>query len=310
MTSSWRSIRSSVPRGGRRTRLSLEPASRARRETRGLPCPVHRRTSLLPTSPEVGVSLELLAKRLAAAGIEVKRETRSCRISRPRPALRQALERSHIRPTAGRPNSGNSSSWSRRSQPTIKAWLRARGGAVMSHREWVRADFARQGPQTSMERFVSRLRRRRLSAGCDARVPSRSVDAQEARKMAVRWQGISLSAPAGVGRTRDDLRIARHRHSDRGHGQFADWRPDHRPGIRRPDAARFRARGRARIRRFLLRPVTRKAHAGAGRKAISKTRRNGAASNTGRRGPEEIRTLISAKRITSEVQSSGMTGLV
>ena len=58
---------------GRGYRLSLPPARHDRlAEFRVLYIAEH---PLLPTSPEVGASLELLAKQLSAAGVDVKRET-------------------------------------------------------------------------------------------------------------------------------------------------------------------------------------------------------------------------------------------
>jgi amidase len=100
---------------------------------------------LLPTSPEVGASLELLAKRLTAAGVDVQRETPplpdlaasallyvkllnaviSARLPEDRyQEIRAAIEKIPA------------------DDQSLVAEL-ARG-AAMSHREWQRADFARQ----------------------------------------------------------------------------------------------------------------------------------------------------------------------
>src|SRR5580704_5411381 len=110
--------------------------------------------------------------------------------------------------------------------------------------------FRATGPQAAMAHLVSRLRRRHLSAGCDASLSARSFDASGRAEARCRRERSSLPAPTGVGGTRDDMRAAGHGHSDRGYGRLADWRPDHWPGIRRPDAARLRPRDRARVRRL------------------------------------------------------------
>jgi amidase len=129
---------------GRGYRLSLLPARRERlAEFRVLFIAEH---PLLPTSPEVSASLEHLAKRLTAAGVDVKRETpllpdlaASARlyakllnavISARLPEDRYQEMRAAIEKIPA-------------DDQSLVAEL-ARG-AVMSHREWLRADFARQG---------------------------------------------------------------------------------------------------------------------------------------------------------------------
>jgi amidase len=129
---------------GRAYRLSLPPARGEKlAEFRVLFIAEH---PLLPTSPEVGASLELLANQLAAAGVDVRRETRlmpdlaasallyvkllnavmSARLPDDRyQEIRAAVEKIPA------------------DDQSLVAEL-ARG-AVMSHREWLRADFARQG---------------------------------------------------------------------------------------------------------------------------------------------------------------------
>jgi amidase len=129
---------------GRAYRLSLPPA-RAEKlaEFRVLFIAEH---PLLPTSPEVSASLERLAKQLARAGVDVKRETpllpdlaASARlyakllnavISARLPDARLQ----EIRAAVEKIPAGD--------QSLIAELAR---GAVMSHREWLMADFARQG---------------------------------------------------------------------------------------------------------------------------------------------------------------------
>ncbi len=129
---------------GRGYRLSLPPARRDKlAEFRVLFIAEH---PLLPTSPEVGASLEQLAKQLVAAGADVKRQTpllpdlaASARLygrllnavlSARLPDDRYAEMRAAIEKIPA-------------DDQSFMAEL-ARGG-VMSHREWLQADFARQG---------------------------------------------------------------------------------------------------------------------------------------------------------------------
>jgi amidase len=129
---------------GRAYRLSLPPARRDKlSDFRVLFVAEH---PLLPTSAAVGASLDHLLKRLVAAGVDVKRETRllpdlaasarlyvkllnavmSARLPDDRhEEIRVAVEKIPA------------------SDQSLTAEL-ARG-AVLSHREWLRADFARQG---------------------------------------------------------------------------------------------------------------------------------------------------------------------
>jgi amidase len=129
---------------GRAYRLSLPPARGEKlADFRVLFIAEH---PLLPTSPEVGASLERLAEQLAAAGVDVKRETPllpdlaasarlyvkllnavvSARLPDDRlQEIRALVEKIPVD-----------------DQSLIAELAR---GAVMSHREWVLADFARQG---------------------------------------------------------------------------------------------------------------------------------------------------------------------
>ena len=126
---------------------------------------------LLPTSPEVAAPLERLAKQLAAAGVDVKRETpllpdlaASARLyvkllnavisaRLPDERLQEIRARGREIPT-------------RRPKPDCRAraWRGDESPRMAAGR------FRAPGPQTSMERFVSRLRCHRLPARCDARV--------------------------------------------------------------------------------------------------------------------------------------------
>jgi amidase len=129
---------------GRAYRLSLPPARGEKlTEFRVLFIAEH---PLLSTSPEVRASLELLAKQLADAGVDVKRETRllpDLAASAPLYAkLMNAVisarlpddRLQEIRAAVEKIPAGD--------QSLIAELAR---GAVMSHGEWVRADFTRQG---------------------------------------------------------------------------------------------------------------------------------------------------------------------
>jgi amidase len=129
---------------GRGYRLSLPPARRDKlSDFRVLFVAEH---PLLPTSAAVGASLEGLSKRLAAAGADVKRETRLL------PDL-TASARLYVKllnavMSAGVPDEAyqqlrTAAEKIPASDQSLAAEL-ARG-AVMSHREWLRADFARRG---------------------------------------------------------------------------------------------------------------------------------------------------------------------
>jgi amidase len=129
---------------GRGYLLSLRPARREKlSEFRVLFIAEH---PLLPTSAGVGAPLERLAKELVAAGVDVKRETRLL------PDL-AASARLYVKllnavMSARQPDSRHEEMRAMVAKipaddQSLTAEL-ARGG-VMSHREWLRADFARQG---------------------------------------------------------------------------------------------------------------------------------------------------------------------
>ena len=234
---------------GRGYRLNLPPARRDKlAEFRVLFIAEH---PLLPTSPEVGASLERLAKQLAAAGVEVKRETRLlpdlAASARLYAKLLNAVLSARLPDEQHREMQAVAEAIPADDQSFMAELAR---GSVMSHREWLTGRFRASGPQTPMARLVSRLRRRHLPACRDARVPTRSVDAAGSADNRGRGQGLPLSLSIAMGRARDDLRTAGDRHSDRGYGRLAGRRPDHWPGVRRPDAARLRSPDRARVRRF------------------------------------------------------------
>jgi amidase len=99
---------------------------------------------LLPTSPEVGASLERLAKQLTAAGVDVKRET---------PLLPDlaASARLYVKLLNAVISARLPDEQYREMQLAIEKIpaddhgliAELARGAVMSHREWLRADFAR-----------------------------------------------------------------------------------------------------------------------------------------------------------------------
>jgi amidase len=101
---------------------------------------------LLPTSPEVAASLELLAKQLAAAGVDVKRETRLL----PDLAASAQLYAKLLNAVMSARLPDDQYQEMRTAIEKIPADDRSfmaelARGAVLSHREWLRADFARQG---------------------------------------------------------------------------------------------------------------------------------------------------------------------
>jgi amidase len=129
---------------GRAYRLSL-PAARGQRlaDFRVLFIAEH---PLLQTSPEVGASLERLAKQLAAAGADVKRETpllpdltASARLY---VKLLNAVMSARLPDDELRGLRDLVDKLHTDDQSLVAELAR---GAVMSHREWLRADFARQG---------------------------------------------------------------------------------------------------------------------------------------------------------------------
>ena len=129
---------------GRGYRLSLPPARRDKlAEFRVLLIADH---PLLTTSPQVGASLELLAKQLAAAGADVKRTTRLL----PDLAASARLYAKLLNAVMSARLPDDQYEEMRAALEKIPADDRSfmaelARGAVMSHREWLRADFARQG---------------------------------------------------------------------------------------------------------------------------------------------------------------------
>ena len=184
--------------------------------------------------------------------------------------------------------------------------------------------FRASGAQTAMARLVSRLRRRHLSAGRHAGFRARSFDAPgsaEARGRRARNFPISINWRGPNSRRHAACRPPSFPLAFR--GGSADRRPDHRPGIRGPDAARLRPPGRARIRRLhapaWLRVKACENEERRRRRARNREKYDGHQISRGRgAGDAERRQSardarrhsISANRITSDVQSSGMTGLV
>jgi amidase len=128
---------------GRGYSLSLPPARRDKlAEFRVLFIADH---PLLPTSPEVGASLERLAKQLTAAGVEVKRETpllpdlaASARLY---VKLLNAVISARLPDDQYREMQLAIEKIPAEDQSLLAELAR---GAAMSHREWQRADFARQ----------------------------------------------------------------------------------------------------------------------------------------------------------------------
>ena len=141
---------------------------------------------LLPTSPEVGASLEHLAKQLTAAGVDVKRETpllpdlaASARLYvkllNAVLSVRLPDDQYQEMQACDRENS------SRRSKLDCGARARRRDESS----RMAAGRFRASTPQTPVARLVSRVRRRHLSA---VRVPAFPHDPstpQEARKMAI-----------------------------------------------------------------------------------------------------------------------------
>ena len=234
---------------GRAYRLSLPPA-RAEKlsDYRVLVIAEH---PLLPTSAAVGASLDRLSKQLVkppASTSDARR--RSFRISRRRPALRQAPATPSYRrecrttgirkcgvaaekiPADDREPGGGDLAWGA-AQPSGMATGRFRATGLKQ--QW-RALFA-----TSTSSSVRRLRRPPFPTIIRSPKPTGSS--------VRRRQGISLSPSTGLGRPRDALRPAGDCHSYLGRGRPAGRGANHRPRIRRPHAARLRETGRARIRR-------------------------------------------------------------
>ena len=129
---------------GRGYRLSLPPARRDRlADFRVLFIAEH---PLLPTAPEVGALLERLAKQLAAAGVDVKHKTQllpdlmaSARLYG---RLLNAVMSARLPDHQFEKMRGAVEKIPADDQSFMAELAR---GEVMSHRDWLRADFARQG---------------------------------------------------------------------------------------------------------------------------------------------------------------------
>ncbi|HEY1783107.1 MAG TPA: amidase [Roseiarcus sp.] len=129
---------------GRAYRLSLPPARGEKlADFRVLFIAEH---PLLPTSPEVGASLERLATQLAGVGVDVKRETRLlpdlAASARLYAKLLNAVTSARLPDDDIQEMRAAVEKLPADDQSVIAELAR---GAVMSHREWLRADFARQG---------------------------------------------------------------------------------------------------------------------------------------------------------------------
>ena len=234
---------------GRAYRLSLPPArADSLKDFRVLVIAEH---PLLRTSAAVGSALERLSKELAAAGASVRGETQLLPDLEASAKLYANLLCAVL--SSGMPDTQYlemrtaAESIPAADRSLVAEFLR---GSLLSHRDWVRADFAAPGAEATVARTVSRFRRRPLPCGRDLRLSPRSAGATVRANARRRRQGLSLPAPTGLGRSRDDLRPAGDRRSRRGRGRPADRRADHRPRIRGPDAARLRPAHRARDRRL------------------------------------------------------------
>ncbi|MBV8793518.1 MAG: amidase, partial [Hyphomicrobiales bacterium] len=101
---------------------------------------------LLPTSPEVAASLELLAKQLAAAGVAVQRKTQLlpdvAASARLYAKLLNAVLSARLPDDQYQAMQAAIEKIPADDQSFVAELAR---GAVMSHRDWLRADFARQG---------------------------------------------------------------------------------------------------------------------------------------------------------------------
>jgi len=129
---------------GRGYQLSLPPSRRGKlSEFRVLLIAEH---PLLPTSAAVGASLDGLAKQLAAAGADVKDETRLlpdlAASARLYAKLLNAVISARLPDDRYQEMRAAIEKLSADDQSLTAELAR---GAVMSHREWLRADFARQG---------------------------------------------------------------------------------------------------------------------------------------------------------------------
>jgi amidase len=172
---------------GRGYRLSLPPARRDKlAEFRVLFIADH---PLLPTSPEVGASLERLAMQLAAAGVDIKRETRLlpdlAASARLYAKLLNAILSARLPDDQYQQMQAATEKIPADDQSFMAELAR---GSVMSHREWLRADFARQGLK---QRWRALFREFDVVICPPAATPAFRHDPstpQEARKMTVGGQ--------------------------------------------------------------------------------------------------------------------------
>jgi amidase len=169
---------------GRGYRLSLPPARRDKlAEFRVLFIAEH---PLLPTSPEVGASLELLAKQLASAGVAVKRETpllpdlaASARLYA---KLLNAVLSARLPDDQHRETQAAVEKIPADDQSFMAELAR---GSVMSHREWLRADFARQSLKHQWRALFRDFDVVVCPPAATPAFPHDPSTPQEARKMAV-----------------------------------------------------------------------------------------------------------------------------
>ena len=136
----------------------------------------------------------------------------------------------------------------------------SRAAPMMSHRDWLVGRFRATGRQTAMARACSAT-----STSSSVRLlptPAFRHDhvgaLRKTRTIAVGGQGVSVSSPIGLGRTRDDVRTAGDRHPDR--GTPTACRSASRSSARHLEdrtPLAFAATGRARVRRLRSpRPAT------------------------------------------------------
>ena len=154
---------------GRAYRLDLPPARGDRLEDfRVLVVAAH---PLLPTSAAVGGAIDRLSHRLAAAGAEVTSKT---------PLLPDlaASARLYVRLLSAVLTGGMTDEQYQQMQsaaegaPADNRNLTAEffRGALMSHRDWLRAELCAAGAETTVARIIPRLRRRPLPGGADDRL--------------------------------------------------------------------------------------------------------------------------------------------
>jgi len=169
---------------GRAYRVSLPPARAEKlKDYRVLVIAEH---PLLPTSAAVGAALERLSNELAAAGADVKRET---------PLIPDlgASAKLYVKLLSAVLSSGmpdNQYLEMRKAAESIPAADQSLGaefmrGALLSHRDWVQADFVAPGAETAVARPVPELRRRPLPGRRDAGLPHDHTEPQSSRTIAV-----------------------------------------------------------------------------------------------------------------------------